>query len=120
MTEEPIETIDSYIAQFTPEVRDRLYKIRALIHATAPEATERMSYRMPTFYYHGNLVHFAAFAKHIGFYPSPEGIEAFEDELTGYVYSKGAIQFPLNKPVPYELIQKITAFRYAQNHPKKG
>lgn len=115
MTETKIETIDAYIEQFNPEIREHLFKIRALIHATAPEATERMSWQMPTFYFHGNLVHFAVQTKHIGFYPGPEGIAAFAHEFKDYKYSKGAVQFPLNKPIPYDLIQRITAYRYQQN-----
>ena len=70
---------------------------------------------MPTFYFHGNLVHFAAYKKHIGFYPSPSGIEAFKEEISSYKWAKGSVQFPLDKPIPYDLIRRITAYRVAEN-----
>jgi uncharacterized protein YdhG (YjbR/CyaY superfamily) len=109
-------TIDAYIAQCPAEVQTILVKLRAVIREAAPEAEERISYRMPGFYLNGKpLVWFAAYARHIGFYPTPEGIEAFEGDLMAYKRSKGAIQFPLNQPMPYELISRITAFRAAQN-----
>jgi uncharacterized protein YdhG (YjbR/CyaY superfamily) len=105
------QTIDEYIAGFPPEVRARLEKIRQTIRVAASEAEEKISYRMPTFYLKGNLVHFAAFTHHIGFYPTSSGIEEFKAELAGYKGSKGAVQFPLDKPVPYELISRIVRFR---------
>ena len=111
----PPTTIDEYIAQCPEDVQPILKKIRAVIKESAPQATEKISYRMPTFYLRGNLVHFAAHTHHIGFYPTPSGIEAFKEELSVYESSKGAVQFPLDKPMPYELISKIVEFRVAEN-----
>jgi len=109
------ETIDGYIAQFPEDVQKLLNKIRAVIKKAAPDASEKISYQMPTFYLRGNLVHFAAFKKHIGFFPTPSGIEAFKNEISAYKWSKGAIQFPFDKPVPYDLIEKIVKFRVTEN-----
>jgi uncharacterized protein YdhG (YjbR/CyaY superfamily) len=108
-------TIDEYIKQFPEDVQRILGEIRAVIHAAAPEATEKISYQMPTFYLRGNLVHFGAFRHHIGFYPVPSGIEAFKEELAPFKQSKGAVQFPLDQPMPYELIRRIVKFRVAEN-----
>lgn len=110
-----ISDIDQYIAGFSPEIKELLHNIRACIRKAAPEATEKISYGMPTFVHNGLLVHFAVNKNHIGFYPSPSGIEAFKDKLTDWKFSKGAIQFPLNKEIPYHLIEEISAFRYAEN-----
>ena len=110
-----IQTIDEYIAGFPEDIREILEKVRETIRRAAPEATEKISYQMPTFYLNGNLVHFAAFKKHIGLYPAPSGVEAFQEELAPYVKAKGSIQFPLDKPVPYDLIARITAFRVQEN-----
>jgi uncharacterized protein YdhG (YjbR/CyaY superfamily) len=107
--------IDEYIASFPPEVQKKLQGLRAVIKETAPEATEKISYQMPTFFLNGNLVHFAAFKHHIGFYPVPTGIEKFKKELAVYKPSKGAVQFPLDKPLPLDLIRKIVKFRVAEN-----
>jgi uncharacterized protein YdhG (YjbR/CyaY superfamily) len=112
-------TIDDYIAQFPDDVREKLTRLRNLIHDLAPEATEKISYQVPTFYLNGNLVHFAAYANHIGFYPSPSGISRFEDELTGYEHAKGSVQFPLDQPLPVELIARMVAFRLEENLAKK-
>ncbi|AIS59322.1 iron chaperone [Listeria ivanovii] len=111
-------TIDEYIAGTPPETQPILQKIRETIQAAAPEATEKISYQMPTFYFEGNLVHFALAKKHYGFYPAPSGIKAFEAELIAYKYSKGAVQFPIDKPVPYDLIAKMVTFRLAENKQK--
>lgn len=108
-------SIDEYISQCSPQVQDRLREIRAVIQRTAPEATEKISYQMPTFYLHGNLVHFAAFQKHIGFYPAASGVEAFKEALTGYKTSRGTIQFPLDQPLPFDLIESIVQYRVAEN-----
>ncbi len=115
------DSIDSYIAQFPSDVQARLQRMRETILKLAPEATEAMSYQIPTFKLNGNLVHFAAFKKHIGFYPGAAGIAAFQDELTGYKSAKGSVQFPLDQPLPLDLINKIVKFRLAQNlvAPKK-
>lgn len=104
-------TIDEYIAQFPDDVQEILSQIRAVVREAAPQATEKISYQMPTFHLDGNLVHFAAYPHHIGFYPTPAGIEAFKDELSGYKSSKGAVQFPLDRPIPYDLISRIVKFR---------
>ena len=112
-------SIDEYIAQFPEDIQQKLQEIRAVIHAAAPDATEKISYQMPTFYLRGNLVHFAAFKHHIGFYPVPSGIAAFEAELAPYKRSKGAVQFPLDEPIPTELIGRIVQFRVAENLQKK-
>src|SRR5512146_353961 len=109
------ESIDEYIGTFPEDVRNRLQAIRQTIQELAPEAEEAIKYQMPTFVLHGNLVHFAAFKHHIGFYPTPSGIEAFKQELSEYKGSKGAIQFPIDRPLPYELISKIVKFRVAEN-----
>ncbi len=110
-----INTIDEYIGTFPEDVQQILEKIRQTIHEAAPEAVEAISYQMPTFKLNGNLVHFAAFKHHIGFYPTPSGIEAFKKELSQYSGAKGSVQFPLDKPIPYDLVQKITRFRVKEN-----
>ena len=112
------QTIDEYIAGFPADVQKILQKIRVTIHEAAPEATEKISYQMPTFYLNGNLVHFAAFKDHIGFYPVPSGIEKFKKELSVYKQGKGSVQFPLDKPIPYGLITKIVKFRVKENQAK--
>ena len=109
------ENIDEYIAGFPPEIQEILQKIRMKIRRAAPGAEEAMSYRIPTFKLNGNLVHFAAFKKHIGFYPTPSGIEEFKAELSGYVWAKGSVQFPLDKPIPFDLITRIVKFRVQEN-----
>ncbi|ABN53979.1 MAG TPA: hypothetical protein DEF39_03980 [Hungateiclostridium thermocellum] len=107
--------VDEYIKSFPEEVQERLTVIRNIIRELAPQATERICMRMPTYDLNGKwLVHFAAFKKHIGFYPQPEGIEAFKEKLSGYKTSKGAVQFPLDKPLPVDLIREIVKFRVEQ------
>jgi uncharacterized protein YdhG (YjbR/CyaY superfamily) len=108
-------TIDEYIAGCPPDVQEILQKIRAIIRKAAPGAEEAIKYQMPTFVLHGNLVHFAAFKNHIGFYPVPTGIEAFKRELAAYESGKGSVQFPLDQPIPYGLISKIVKFRVREN-----
>ena len=108
-------SIDDYIAGFPPEIRDILTRIRVLIHEVAPDATEAIKYQMPTFVLHGNLVHFAAYKAHIGLYPTPTGIAAFADELAPYVGGKGSVRFPLDEPIPYDLIRRIATFRVREN-----
>lgn len=112
-------TIDEYIIQFPPDVQDIMHKIRAVVKEAAPEAQERISYGMPGFYYHGMLVWFGGHKSHIGFYPTGEGIAAFKQELAGYKMSKGAVQFPLDQPIPYDLIRNIVKHRIAENLKKK-
>jgi uncharacterized protein YdhG (YjbR/CyaY superfamily) len=108
-------TIDEYIAQFPADISQKLQELRETIKAAAPAAQEKISYQMPTFYLHGNLVHFAVHTSHIGFYPAPSGIEAFKQELAPYKSSKGAIQFPINEPLPLDLVKKIVKFRVEEN-----
>jgi uncharacterized protein YdhG (YjbR/CyaY superfamily) len=108
-------SIDEYIGLFPSEVQDILTTLRKVIKEAAPEATEKISYQMPTFAMHGNLVHFAAYKKHIGFYPAASGVAAFTDKLVEYKTSKGAIQFPIDKPLPYELIKEIVRYRVDEN-----
>jgi uncharacterized protein YdhG (YjbR/CyaY superfamily) len=107
--------IDEYIAGFPEDVREILEKLRVTIREAAPDAEEAIRYRMPTFTLNGNLVHFAAFKKHIGFYPAPRGIEEFKDELSGYKGAKGSVQFPLGEPIPFELVSRIVKFRVRNN-----
>jgi len=114
-TQAPPKTIDEYIAGFPADIQKILQKIRMTIHKAAPDAQEKISYQMPTFYLKGNLVHFAAFQEHIGFYPVPSGIEKFKKELSVYKQGKGSVQFPLDQPMPYDLISKIVKFRVKEN-----
>jgi uncharacterized protein YdhG (YjbR/CyaY superfamily) len=108
-------TVDEYILSFPPQLQEILNKIREVIKESAPDSEEKISYQMPAFVFHGNLVYFAAFKNHIGFYPTPSGIEPFLEELTEYKKSKGAIQFPIKKPIPYDLIRRIVKFRVEEN-----
>ncbi|HKH90957.1 MAG TPA: DUF1801 domain-containing protein, partial [Gemmatimonadaceae bacterium] len=114
-----ITTIDEYIDGFPVDVQSRLRELRATIRRAAPMATEKIAYRMPTFYLDGNLVHFAAFQNHIGFYPAPRGIEAFRDALSNYKGAKGSVQFPHDEPLPLALIAKIVEFRVGETLEKK-
>ena len=105
-------TIDEYIAGFPQEVQAILHQVRETIREVAPDARETINYGIPTFTLQGgNLVHFAAFKKHIGFYPTPSGIERFKEELSAYEGAKGSVKFPLDQPIPYDLIARIVAFR---------
>ncbi|AJY76952.1 iron chaperone [Paenibacillus beijingensis] len=106
-------SIDEYIATFSPEIQDILQTLRQVIKESAPGAKEKISYQMPTFELHGNLVHFAAFKN-----PTPSGIEEFKEELKEYHKSKGTIQFPTGKPLPYEIISRIVKYRVASNMEK--
>jgi uncharacterized protein YdhG (YjbR/CyaY superfamily) len=108
-------SIDEYIASFPEDVQVKLQQMRAAIQVAAPQAQEKISYQMPTFFLHGNLVHFAAFKKHIGFYPTPSGIASFAKELAGYQNAKGSVQFPLDQPLPLALIGEMVKFRVAEN-----
>ena len=115
-TEQTIhETIDDYIADFPPDVQVILKKLRATIRKAAPDAEEAMKYRLPTFVLNGNLVHFGAFKKHIGFYATPTGNEKFRKELSVYEGAKGSVQFPLDKPIPYDLVSRMVKFRVKEN-----
>lgn len=108
-------TIDEYIAAQPAEVQEILQKVREVVRTAVPQATEAISYGMPTFKLHGNLVHFGAFKTHLGFYPVPSGLEQFKAELAPYKGGKGSVQFPYNQPIPYELISKIAQFRADEN-----
>ena len=108
-------SIDEYIATFPKDIQKILQELRATIKAAAPDSEEKISYQMPTFFLNGNLVHFAAFKKHIGFYPTPSGIEAFQKELSVYDGAKGSVQFPIDEPMPLKLISRIVKFRAAEN-----
>jgi uncharacterized protein YdhG (YjbR/CyaY superfamily) len=108
-------TIDEYIALFPVHIQKILNTIRETIKAAAPETGEKISYQIPTFTLKGNLVHFAAFKNHIGFYPTSSGTEEFKKELSAYDVSKGTIRFPLDKPIPYDLIRRIVVFRVKEN-----
>jgi len=111
-------TIDKYIADCPEDIREKLELIRATIQLAAPEATEAIKYAIPTFVLHGNLVHFAAFKNHIGFYPGPAGLEAFKKALSVYKTGKGSVQFPLDQPIPLNLTTRIVQFRVGQNMEK--
>lgn len=107
--------IDEYIALYPPELQQRLQQLRQVIRDAAPDATERISWQMPTFYLHGNLVHFAMHKTHVGFYPGADGVAAFQKQLAAYKTSKGAVQFPLSQPIPFDLVTEIVQFRVAEN-----
>jgi uncharacterized protein YdhG (YjbR/CyaY superfamily) len=112
-------TIDEYIAAIPKDIQTLLEQMRATIRKASPEAKEAISYGIPTFKFNGNLVHFAAFKNHIGFYPTPGGIEEFEKELSVYKQGKGSVQFPLDKPLPLTLITKIVKYRTKKNDEKE-
>lgn len=109
------KNIDEYIAGFSGDIQEILSKIRLTIREAAPDAAETIKYQIPTFALKGNLVHFAAFKKHIGFYPAPTGIEQFKDELSAYEGAKGSVKFPLDQPIPFDLISRIVKFRVVEN-----
>ena len=115
-----VKDIDEYIASFPADVQIVLKQIRASIKKAAPDAKEAIKYQIPTFTLNGNLVHFAAFKNHIGFYPTPSGIEAFKQELSGYKSAKGSVQFALSEPMPLSLIERIVRFRVDESISKKG
>lgn len=110
-----MNTIDAYISSFPKATQEILNKVRETIRQEAPEAEETIGYGIPTFVLHGNLVHFAGYKNHIGFYPSPSGIKAFEKQLSAYEGAKGSIKFPIDKPIPFALIAKIVKFRVKGN-----
>lgn len=112
------EAVDKYIAEFPADVRKILQEIRVVIRDVASDAEETICYGIPTFKLNGNLVHFAAFKKHIGFYPTPSAIKKFKKELAGYKQAKGSVQFPLGQTVPYETIGRIVKFRVKENSDK--
>jgi uncharacterized protein YdhG (YjbR/CyaY superfamily) len=111
-------TIDEYIARFPEDVQQILIKIRAVIRESAPGAVEKISYQMPGFFLNGGLVWFGAWAHHIGFYPKTSAMDSFHEELSAYKMTTGAVQFPLDKPIPYELIGELVKLRVAENGAK--
>ena len=113
-----MKTIDEYIETFEPNIKKTLNEIRNFIKSNVPEATEKISYGMPTFYLHGNLIHFAAFKDHYSIFPSPSGIEAFKKELAPYRTGKGTLSFPIGKPIPWKIIQRVIQFRIIENKEK--
>jgi uncharacterized protein YdhG (YjbR/CyaY superfamily) len=114
-----VATIDEYIKKFPSDIQQTLSELRAFVKAEVPEATEKISYGMPTFYLNGNLLHFAAFKDHYSLFPAPSGIEHFIDELSAYRTGKGTLSFSFDKPLPWELIRKIVKFRKEENLDKK-
>ncbi|KAB2881241.1 DUF1801 domain-containing protein [bacterium] len=114
----PVTTIDEYIESFPIDVQDMLQTLRRTIKNSAPKAVEAISYQIPTFKLHGNLVHFAAYKHHIGFYPTSSPVKVFAKELTSYKTSKGAIQFPIGEPLPLALVRKIVRFRVKESTEK--
>jgi len=118
MKDRPPQTIDQYIAAFPPDVQALLNKLRRVIREAAPKAEEAMAYGIPTFKLNGNLVHFAAFKNHIGFFPTPSSIATFKKELSAYKLSKGTVRLPLDRPIPFGLVKKIVKFRVKENEPR--
>ncbi len=116
----PPRNIDEYIALFSPEVRSILEQIRSTVREAAPDAEEKISYRMPTFALNGNLIHFAAFKNHIGLYPPVEGDEELQAEISRYRGDKGNLKFPLDEPIPYALIRKIVKARIKEQSERAG
>jgi uncharacterized protein YdhG (YjbR/CyaY superfamily) len=112
-------SIDEYIGSFPEHIQKKLEELRNVIKELVPQAQEKISWQIPTFFLNGNLVHFAGYSKHIGFYPGASGIDAFKSELSKYKYAKGSVQFPLEEPLPIELIKKIVNFRVEENLKKK-
>ena len=113
------KTMDEYISTFPEDVQRTLNELRQTIKEVAPEAEETINYQIPTFTLNGNLVHFAAFENHIGFYPTPSGMEAFKKELSGYKGAKGSVQFPISEPLPLPLIRRIVEYRVKENLERK-
>jgi uncharacterized protein YdhG (YjbR/CyaY superfamily) len=120
MSRSQFKTVDEYIAGFPKNIRDVLEELRRIIRESAPEAEETISYGIPTFDLNGkHLVHFAAYKSHVGFYPTSSGIKAFKKELSPFKTSKGTVQFPLDKPIPFDLVKKIVKFRVKENESKE-
>jgi uncharacterized protein YdhG (YjbR/CyaY superfamily) len=115
MTPTEFKNVDEYIAAFPVETRVMLEELRGTILETAPEAVEVISYKMPAYQFHGMLVYFAGYAKHIGFYPGAAVVEHFKDEISKYKWAKGSVQFPLNQPIPADFVRRVVQFRMAQN-----
>lgn len=120
VSKKTFKTIDEYIALFPKDVRNILEALRKAIRDVAPQAEEAISYQIPTYKLNGNLVHFAAFKDHISFFPTSSGIEAFKVKLKSYKTSKGTIRFPLDEPIPFDLIEEIVRFRVKENLSKNN
>jgi uncharacterized protein YdhG (YjbR/CyaY superfamily) len=119
MSRKTPKSIDEYVKRFPADVRERLEKMRETIQKAAPDAVEAIAYQIPTFRLNGNLVHFAAFTHHIGFFPTSSGTLAFKEELAPYKWAKGSVQFPFEKPIPFGLVRRIVKFRLKENQAKK-
>jgi uncharacterized protein YdhG (YjbR/CyaY superfamily) len=119
MAKTDYKSVDEYISTFPKDIQKTLEQVRQTIKKSAPEAEETINYQIPTFKLNGNLVHFAAFKNHIGFYPAPSGLKAFKKEISNYKSSKGSVQFPINEPIPVSLISKIVKYRVKENSLKK-
>ncbi len=120
MSKNQFKTIDGFIAGFPKSVRVVLEELRRVIRESAPGAEETISYGIPTFDLNGrHLVHFSAYKNHVGFYPTSSGIEAFRKELSPFKTSRGTVQFPLDKPIPYDLVKKIVKFRVEETESRK-
>ena len=119
-TRKQFKSMDEYIDEFPEDVKRILNELRQTIKEVSPEAEETISYQIPTFTFNGNLVHFAAFEHHIGFYPTPRGMEAFKEELSRYKGAKGSVQFPIDEPLPLPLIRRIVEFRVKENRERKS
>ena len=117
--EKVFKTIDEYIATFPKNVQSILGELRQTIRESAPKAEEAISYQMPTFKLNGNLVYFAAWKNHIGFYPTSSAIDAFKEELSDYEVTKGTVKFPINKPIPFDLVKKMVRYRVKENLDKR-
>ncbi|MFN8257164.1 MAG: DUF1801 domain-containing protein [Bacteroidales bacterium] len=113
---ESFKNIDEYIALFHGEIKEKLILMRETIKKAAPQATETISYQIPTFKLKKNLVHFAAYNNHIGFYPTPSAIAKYKEEIANYKWAKGSVQFPVDKPLPLELVEKMVRFRVAEEN----
>lgn len=110
-----VEAVEAHLATFSPQVQEILQALRSCIREEAPQALERMAYGLPTFWQDGNLVHYSAWAHHVGLYPGASGVAAFEAELAPYPRSKGAIRFPLDQPLPLDLVRRIVRYRLEEN-----
>lgn len=110
-----IQTMDSYISQFSDVQQERMQEVRSFILSLCPQAIEKIAWDMPTFYYYGNLIHFAQNKNHLGIYPGEHGVSMFIEKLSGYTYTKGSIHIPNNKPIPFDLLREIIIFRIDEN-----
>ena len=114
-----VTTVDEYIAQCPANVQEILQKIRAVIREAAPEAEERIGYGIPAYHQNGPVIYFAGYARHVSIHPTPSGAEAFAEEVARYQKGKGTLQFPINEPIPYDLIRRLTVYRLAEDQKRK-